>query len=278
MKERRAPVDEGRARELLLKERDRLASLWERLNQDGLGRESLRDAMAELSLVDQHPSDLGSETFERGKDLALRENTGELLAQVDAALERLDQGEYGICQTCGRPIEAERLEALPAAERCRHCQEAMEQETVESARARPVEEESLPASFSREFGDEPEDVELEGEDVWQDVARYGTANTPQDVPGSVSYDETFLEAEEPRGSTEPVEDIPDLQGNMATDWEALYPESRPEAEKTRTAEGNPQSGRRRPVGDPDEEAHVAGLDMDPELADNLDWEEPEREG
>ena len=270
-------MDEGQARELLLKERDRLAALWDQLSRDGFGRESLREAMGELSLVDQHPSDLGSETFERGKDVALRENTARLLAQVEAALERLDRGEYGICQACGRPIEAERLEALPYAERCRSCQEAMEQETAASARSRPVEEESLPASFSREFTDEPEDVALEGEDVWQDVARYGTANTPQDVPGAVSYDETFLEAGELREGTEPVEEIPDVRGNMATDWEAIYPEPRPETEQVRTAGGTPRAGRRRPAGDLDEEVGVASLDMDPELAENLDWDEPEPE-
>lgn len=273
-------MDPQRARERLLKERDRLASLWARLNEGGLGRESLRDAMGELSLADQHPSDLGSETFERGKDLALRESTGRLLAQVNAALERLDQGTYGRCQQCGRPISTERLEALPYAERCRTCQEQMEQEaTVVEARTRPVEEESLPGSFSREFTDEPEDVELQGEDVWQDVARYGTANTPQDLPGSVSYDETFLEGEEERGAVEPVEEIPDVTGKMATDWGEIYPEPRPEAERTRTAEGNPQSGRRRPVGDPDEEAHSAGLGEEPGLEDDDPEDlEPELEG
>ena len=273
--ERRAPIDEGRARELLVKERERLASLWEQLNREGMGQNSLREGLAELSVVDQHPSDLGSETFERGKDLALRETTGRLLAQVEAALERLDRGEYGVCQACGRPIEAERLEALPAAERCRSCQEAMEQEPPEAARSRPVEEESLPASFSRLFGDEPEDVGLEGEDVWQEVARFGTANTPQDIPGAVDFDDAFLEGEEPQGATEPVEEIPDLRGNMATDWEALYPEPRPEAERTRR--GTPH-GERQPQADGEDEALVAGLDMEPDLADNLDWDEPERDG
>ncbi|BAS27389.1 transcriptional regulator [Limnochorda pilosa] len=256
-------------KERLLKERDRLASLWERLNEGGLGRDSLRGATAELSVADQHPADLGTETFERGKDLALRESTGQLLAEVNTALENLERGTYGICQQCGRPIEAERLEALPYAGLCRRCQEEMEQETTAGeARTRPIEEESLPGSFSREFGDEPEEVGVEGEDIWQDVARYGTANTPQDVPGSVSYDEAFIEAEEPRGAVEPVEEIPDLAGNMATDWDEIYPEPRPEAEETRTAEGNPQSGRRRPVGDPDEEEHTANLDeIDLEAAD-----------
>ena len=46
--ERRAPIDEGRARELLVKERERLASLWEQLNREGMGQNSLREGLAEL--------------------------------------------------------------------------------------------------------------------------------------------------------------------------------------------------------------------------------------
>lgn len=48
------------------------------------------------------------------------------LAQVRAALQRLAQGSYGNCQTCGEPIELARLEALPYAARCMRCQTASE--------------------------------------------------------------------------------------------------------------------------------------------------------
>jgi len=42
----------------------------------------------------------------------------ELVSEIDAALERIDHGEYGICETCGEPIEQRRLEAVPWAKRC----------------------------------------------------------------------------------------------------------------------------------------------------------------
>jgi DnaK suppressor protein len=48
------------------------------------------------------------------------------LAQIDAALRRLDAGEYGDCADCGRPIGLARLRAQPAAERCGACQSARE--------------------------------------------------------------------------------------------------------------------------------------------------------
>ncbi|HEX5156727.1 MAG TPA: TraR/DksA C4-type zinc finger protein [Ktedonobacterales bacterium] len=57
-------------------------------------------------------------------------NSRTLLEQVRAALQRLDDGTYGFCQRCGKPIEARRLEALPYAEYDLECQEIVERETT----------------------------------------------------------------------------------------------------------------------------------------------------
>ena len=57
-------------------------------------------------------------------------NSRTLLEQVQAALQRLDDGTYGFCQRCGKPIEARRLEALPYAEYDLECQEIVERETT----------------------------------------------------------------------------------------------------------------------------------------------------
>jgi RNA polymerase-binding transcription factor len=63
-----------------------------------------------------------SQVFEQQRDLALRERNEQHLAQVDAALARVEAGTYGNCTNCGRPIAAERLEALPWAALCIDCQ------------------------------------------------------------------------------------------------------------------------------------------------------------
>ena len=63
-----------------------------------------------------------SQVFEQQRDLALRERNEQHLAQVDAALSRLDAGTYGACASCGRPIAPERLEAIPWAALCIDCQ------------------------------------------------------------------------------------------------------------------------------------------------------------
>jgi DnaK suppressor protein len=63
-----------------------------------------------------------SQVFEQQRDLALRDRNEQHLAQVEAALARLDAGAYGTCTTCGRPVAAERLEAIPWAALCIDCQ------------------------------------------------------------------------------------------------------------------------------------------------------------
>jgi RNA polymerase-binding protein DksA len=63
-----------------------------------------------------------SQVFEQQRDLALRERNQQHLAQVEAALARLDAGTFGTCTSCGRPIAEGRLEAIPWAALCIDCQ------------------------------------------------------------------------------------------------------------------------------------------------------------
>lgn len=67
-----------------------------------------------------------SQVFEQQRDLALRERAEQHLSMVDAAIERLDDGSYGACLRCGKPIAPERLEALPWAAHCIACQSAID--------------------------------------------------------------------------------------------------------------------------------------------------------
>lgn len=78
--------------------------------------------------VGNHSADDATEVFTRERNLALRDNADDLLARVDAALQRLDDGTYGICERCGKQINPERLEALPYAAYCITCQAEIERE------------------------------------------------------------------------------------------------------------------------------------------------------
>jgi RNA polymerase-binding transcription factor DksA len=119
-------MDADGARARLEDERVRLEEVRESL--DGLGEESERESLSELSGADQHQADIGTETFDREKDLSILEQVEAELADVAHALERLDDGTYGVCEACGKPIGDERLEALPAARFCVNDQALAERE------------------------------------------------------------------------------------------------------------------------------------------------------
>ena len=67
---------------------------------------------------DEEPADSGTATFERERDLSLENNIRDLLEKIDKALKRMDDGTYGICERCGKPIEKARLKALPYVDLC----------------------------------------------------------------------------------------------------------------------------------------------------------------
>ena len=62
-----------------------------------------------------------SEAFELEKRLALEKRLMGTLAEVEHALRKFEQGTYGTCDSCGRPVEMERLEVLPQANLCLNC-------------------------------------------------------------------------------------------------------------------------------------------------------------
>jgi len=122
-------VNVERARGRLLEERERLQGIRDGLSSEpGEGGGSERDGLSELSLADQHPADLGTEMFEREKDLSILERVDAELADVDRALRRIDDGTYGACEACGREIAKARLEIKPEARFCVDDQAAAERE------------------------------------------------------------------------------------------------------------------------------------------------------
>lgn len=107
----------GQARERLLGERERLAALRDGVRNE-LSGEPENASISELSDADQHPADVGTETATRENDVSLLDSLNAELDDVEAALARLEDGTYGTCQACGRPISPERLDALPATRFC----------------------------------------------------------------------------------------------------------------------------------------------------------------
>ena len=67
---------------------------------------------------DEEYADAGTATFERERDLSLVNNVRDLMERIDKALAKIDEGTYGLCERCGKPIEKARLKALPYANLC----------------------------------------------------------------------------------------------------------------------------------------------------------------
>ena len=75
------------------------------------------DLSGEMAFDDEY-ADAGTATFERERDLSLENNVHDLLGKIEKALSRMDEGTYGVCERCGKPIEKARLKALPYANLC----------------------------------------------------------------------------------------------------------------------------------------------------------------
>jgi DnaK suppressor protein len=91
-------------------------------------RSDLRARLAEMGLLsggelsfDQNFADSSQVTAERGEVEALAGNLRESLTDVEAALVKMENGTFGICENCGQPISPDRLEAKPAARLCMEC-------------------------------------------------------------------------------------------------------------------------------------------------------------
>ncbi|MBD3926789.1 TraR/DksA C4-type zinc finger protein [Nocardioides cavernae] len=83
--------------------------------------EAMVAASLDTNADDEHDPEGTTIAFERSQIGALVRQVRHHVAEVDAALERVEAGTYGVCEVCGRDIGAPRLEALPAARRCIRC-------------------------------------------------------------------------------------------------------------------------------------------------------------
>jgi DnaK suppressor protein len=85
--------------------------------------ERLTDAVSDAG---DDPADVGAKAFEREQEIALSENARGLLDQTERALDRIDAGTYGVCESCGQAIGKARLLAFPRATLCVPCKQREE--------------------------------------------------------------------------------------------------------------------------------------------------------
>ena len=117
-------VDTDRFKQTLLQERERVKAALENIHDDHPG--TISDETGEDAVYDNHLADTATETYDRELDYTLGENAEHVLGEIDSALERIEQGTYGACTRCGKPIAPERLEARPWATLDIDCQRQLE--------------------------------------------------------------------------------------------------------------------------------------------------------
>lgn len=103
-------------RERLLAERAELQEQLTTIEEQSFST-SQSDLSGEVSF-DEENADAGTFTFERERDLSIENNVRDLMGKIDRALARMDEGTYGLCSRCGKPIEKARLKALPYVDLC----------------------------------------------------------------------------------------------------------------------------------------------------------------
>ncbi len=179
----------------------------------------LKDYINELSMYDNHPADIGTETFEQSKDLGLKDLVQRQIRKIDDALGRIADGNYGICEGCGKGIPIERLDAMPSTTLCYECRQGVDDQVT--SHRRPVEEGVVMPPFGGFAEDRlgtKHEVQYDGEDAWQEVERFGTSSSGL---------ESNIEEE---GTVEDVEGIPvykDEQGLFYHDLRGKDDEDHP---------------------------------------------------
>ncbi|KMT21437.1 TraR/DksA family transcriptional regulator [Clostridium cylindrosporum] len=130
------------------------------------------------SQVTNHPADIGTELFDKELNIALINNQRELTNKIEDALDRINEGNYGTCEMCGKGIEPERLEILPYTTSCADC-------AIEGTVNLPVKQNYTSEATLRNFYDVYEELEEENGAYMSDELTINMQDPNYIVPGCV---------------------------------------------------------------------------------------------
>jgi len=116
-------------KKLLLSLRERLVGKVDFMQGEAL-KKSRQDASGDLSNVPIHMADVGTDNYERDIMIELIQNGEEGVRNIDTALEKIEEGTFGVCELCAKKINKERLKAVPYAKLCIDCQREEEIDNV----------------------------------------------------------------------------------------------------------------------------------------------------
>ncbi len=108
-------------KKMLLERRAKLLGNVNFMHGEALNK-SRQSACGDLSNVPIHMADIGTDNYERDLMIDLIQNGEEEVRNIDIALEKIEEGNFGVCETCQKKINKTRLIALPHAKLCIECQ------------------------------------------------------------------------------------------------------------------------------------------------------------
>lgn len=114
-----------RYRELLLKLKERITEGIKHISEDTL-KKSQKDAAGDISGYTLHMADVATDAYDREFSLGLASNDRNALIQIEDAIKKIDEGNFGICEQCGKSIAKTRLKAVPFTRLCLKCQQRQE--------------------------------------------------------------------------------------------------------------------------------------------------------
>ncbi|MBI3325050.1 MAG: TraR/DksA C4-type zinc finger protein [Candidatus Omnitrophica bacterium] len=114
-------------RDLLMQERSKVAGEIRSIAQDA--SKNPREASGDLSAYTVHMADMSADTYEREMAMNIVSSEQEVLYQIEDAIKRIDDGTYGTCLQCNKPITMSRLKAVPYTAMCIECQRSKEQKS-----------------------------------------------------------------------------------------------------------------------------------------------------
>lgn len=168
-------------REILLNEKDELLETLN-LMDSNYPNNSDTKLIDELSMYDNHPADIGTEMYILEQNMGLKTSQVQIIREIDSALERIDNGSYGICNHCGKEIEEKRLEVIPYTDVCSKCSNN-ESNTNKTKNSKLQKKKMMKFSLENSYSDNynEERVEFDREDSLQSVLRFN------DIPNDPSF-------------------------------------------------------------------------------------------
>lgn len=113
-------------KKILIKRKEEINEEINHISSDTL-MQSQKEASGDISGYSYHMADVATDNYDREFSLGLASNERDILYEIDAALQKIKDGSFGLCEACEKAISKTRLKAVPYAKLCIKCQEAKEE-------------------------------------------------------------------------------------------------------------------------------------------------------